>query len=146
MKDRQMLTGRDPSLIAAASALRRRVFIDEQDVPEDEVFDGMDDHAVHAVILEGGDPVATARMMQDGASWQIGWVAVDKSRRDDGLGRAVVTALMDWAARHSGREIFLTAQQHALAFYEKLGFTPCGEAETLESGFVLIPMQYRIQP
>lgn len=145
MSDFQIRTGGDPALFAASSALRRRVFILEQGVPEDEVFDGADEGAVHAVVFDAGEPVAAARSVQNGASWQIGWVAVDPSRRGAGLGRIVMEAAMKAAAERGGGEILLTAQQHATGFYEKLGFTQCGEAETLESGFVLVPMKRTIR-
>lgn len=40
MKESNLRVGTDAELVAAADRLRRRVFIEEQGVPEDEVFDG----------------------------------------------------------------------------------------------------------
>lgn len=40
MKESNLRVGTDAELAAAADGLRRRVFIEEQGVPEDEVFDG----------------------------------------------------------------------------------------------------------
>jgi predicted GNAT family N-acyltransferase len=128
----------------AADELRHKVFIDEQGVPEDEVFDGLSGQAVHAVVFDGGALVATARMRQDGDSWRIGMVAVDKSRRGKHLGEKVMRAAMEYIASHDGREIVLTAQQQAKGFYEKLGFMQCGEVEVFGSGFVLVPMKYQV--
>ncbi|ADY55292.1 GCN5-related N-acetyltransferase [Syntrophobotulus glycolicus DSM 8271] len=126
----------------AADELRRQVFIDEQGVPEEEIFDGLSGQAVHTVVFDGGVPVATVRMRQDGDSWRIGLVAVDKSRRGQHLGEKMMRTAMAYIAVHDGREIALTAQQQAKGFYEKLGFRQCGEIKVLESGFVLVPMKY----
>ena len=51
---------------------------------------------------------------------------------------------IEYVASHGGSKILLTAQQQVLGFYQKLGFEQCGEADALESGFVLVPMKYTI--
>lgn len=137
----QILTGNDPALRTASATLRRRVFLLEQGVPEEEIFDGADEGAIQVVAFDEGEPVATARLLRNGADWQIGCVAVERSRRGAGLGKAVVTAAIRIAEEQGRGDILLTAQEYATGFYEKLGFAPCGERIVYESGFVLIPMK-----
>ena len=126
----------------AVDKLRQMVFIEEQGVPKEEIFDGMDLQAVHVVILDGDTPTATARILNNGNNWRIGLVAVAKSRRGQHLGEKVMKVAMDYIIANGGKEIILTAQQQVHGFYEKLGFAQCGEGEELESGVVLVPMNY----
>lgn len=141
MTELKIRIGTTAELGAAADELRRKVFIDEQGVPTEEVFDGFSGQAVHVVVFDGNSPVATARVLKNGDNWRIGLVAVDKSRRGQHLGEKVMQTAMKHIASHGGREIMLTAQKQAIGFYEKLGFVQCGEVEVFESGFVLVPMK-----
>ena len=143
MADIETKIGTDPELSAAADILRRKVFVDEQGVPENEVTDGLNAAAVHVVVFDCNTPVATAIVITpDGGGYRIGLVAVDKSRRGRHLGKRVMRAAMDYIFMLGGRDIVLTAQHQAVGFYEKLGFKQCGAAECFESGFVLVPMRY----
>jgi predicted GNAT family N-acyltransferase len=134
--------GTHAELIKAADELRRMVFIDEQGVPEDEIFDGLNFKAIHIVVFDGNVPIATARVLNDGDSWRIGLVAVGKSRRGQHLGKCIMQAAIEHVISNGGKTILLTAQQQVRGFYEKLNFVQCGEVEVLESGFVLVPMKF----
>ncbi len=129
------------ALIKAADELRRIVFIDEQGIPENEIFDGLNIQATHIVIFNSNVPIATARIINNGHNWRIGLVAVSKSMRGQHMGESVMKAAIEHITSNGGEEILLTAQQQVCKFYEKFGFCQCGEAETLESGFVLVPMK-----
>jgi len=143
---RETRVGAYAELGEAADRLRRSVFIEEQGVPEDEVFDGLNDQAAHVVVFEGGAPVATARVLRgDRGQWRIGLVAVDKSRRGRHLGVEAMQAALRHVSAHGGGEVALTAQKHAVGFYESLGFRQSGAEQPLESGFVLVPMQYQAE-
>jgi len=132
-------------LCAAADKLRRTVFIDEQGMPEEEVFDGLSGQAIHIVVFDGCTSVATARLLKTHDNWQVGLVAVIQSRRGQHFGEKVMQAAIEFIISNGGKEILLTAQQQAYKFYEKLGFEQCGEVTVFESGFVLVPMK-RILP
>lgn len=126
---------------AAADVVRRAVFLEEQGVPEDEVFDGKNEQAAHVVLWVDETPAATVRMYKKPECWSIGLVAVVRERRGTHLGEKAMRAAIDYIAAQGGREIELSAQEHACGFYEKLGFKPCGEIVRFESGFVLVPMR-----
>ena len=128
-------------LIKASDELRCTVFIDEQGIPKDEIFDGLNHQAIHIVVFDSDVPVATARVLNDGDKWRIGLVAVDKSRRGEHLGKKVMQAAIEYIISNGGKTIVLTAQQEVYGFYEKIGFEQCGDVEVFESGFVLVPMK-----
>lgn len=108
----------------AASLIRRVVFIDEQQVPQEEEWDGRDGECLHFLATLNGEPVGTARLLPDG---HIGRVAVLSSARGAGIGYRLMEAAIA-AAREAGhRHAALSAQLHALAFYERLGFVAHGE-------------------
>ncbi|MCL2201678.1 MAG: GNAT family N-acetyltransferase [Oscillospiraceae bacterium] len=133
--------GESAELCAIADELRKKVFIDEQGVPEDEAFDGLNGQSHHAVVFYDGAAVATARLLRTDNRWQIGLVAVVQSKRGQNLGEKIMGAAIDFIASNGGDEIFLTAQQQVCGFYKKLGFEQSGELTVFESGFVLVPMK-----
>ena len=114
--------------IAACIAIRRAVFIEEQNVPEAEEIDDLDDQALHLLATDNGQPVATARLFVKGETGKIGRVAVMASHRGTGLGAQIMQACLDILATQPGvTRAYLSAQTYALGFYEKLGFKAYGE-------------------
>ncbi len=104
---------------AILSEIRRRVFIEEQDVPEDLEWDDADNDAQHWLAFYNNEPVATARMLRNG---HIGRMAVLVRARKHGVGSQILRTILEAAAQQQLREVYLHAQIHALPFYEKLGF------------------------
>jgi predicted GNAT family N-acyltransferase len=119
--------GHDRSRMEQAWALRRRVFIEEQRVPEEIELDADDAHAFHALALEGARPVGCGRMLEHGDYVKIGRMAVLAERRGAGIGRRVLQFLVEHARQRGFRRAVLDAQLHAEGFYLKQGFTPVGE-------------------
>ncbi|HEY2524402.1 MAG TPA: GNAT family N-acetyltransferase [Candidatus Binataceae bacterium] len=119
--------GGDRARMEQAWALRRRVFIEEQHVPEEIELDADDARAIHALALEGERPVGCGRMLERDGYVKIGRMAVLADRRRAGVGRRLLAFLVE-RARHSGfKRAVLDAQLHAEGFYLKQGFTPAGE-------------------
>ena len=106
--------------------LRRIVFMDEQGVSEADERDGRDAEALHVLAHADGVAVGCARILIEGHTAKIGRVCVLKVARGTGLGAAIIAACLDVARAHGLQRAKLGAQTHALAFYEKLGFTPFG--------------------
>jgi len=125
-----------------AHAIRREVFVQEQNVSEAEEYDGTDGSCIHLVAYENNTPVATGRIMISGDDFIIGRVAVVKSHRGQDLGLGIMQALIDACYTMGGetQRQSLHAQTHARGFYEKLGFTPYGE-EFEEAGIMHIAME-----
>ena len=110
---------------AALGAVRRAVFIEEQQVPAALEWDGQDESCYHVLVTDAGNhPVGTGRMKPDG---HIGRMAVLKDFRGQGVGSAILTALLDVARQQQWSEVYLYAQVAAIPFYAKHGFTANGE-------------------
>jgi len=105
-------------------AIRRRVFIEEQEVPESLEWDEFDAVSLH-VLAEtvSGEAVATGRLLPD---WHIGRMAVLREWRRRGVGLTVLQTLLAAAKQRGDRIVRLNAQTHALGFYEKAGFVAEG--------------------
>ncbi|MDN6626222.1 MAG: GNAT family N-acetyltransferase, partial [Pisciglobus halotolerans] len=54
-------------------------------------------------------------------------VALLKEYRGKGLGIDLMNEIKQYAAKHNGNKLILDAQDHALPFYKKLGYTICSE-------------------
>lgn len=113
--------------IATCRALRRTVFIEEQNVSETDEVDGLDGEALHILAIADDKPVGCARILTVGDVAKIGRVCVLKNIRGSGLGSAIIKSCLDVARTQPGvTKAKLGAQTHALAFYEKLGFESFG--------------------
>jgi len=110
----------------AARTIRERVFIDEQNCPPEEEWDGHDDTSRHVVGWLDGAPVATARWRavphDEEVVAKLERFAVLPKHRGEGYGRHLVeTVLAD--ARRAGFDTFLIhAQAHLEDWYASFGF------------------------
>jgi predicted GNAT family N-acyltransferase len=109
---------------AYATPIRFAVFVAEQGVPAGIEMDEMDAKCVHAIAFEGDHAVATGRLLPDS---HIGRMAVLEEFRGKGVGGAVLAKLMEAAKSRGDREVLLSAQVHAVPFYEAYGFEVFGE-------------------
>lgn len=112
--------------LADAALIRRIVFVEEQNVPEEEEWDAFDPHCDHLVLYADGQPAATGRIVW-GTPVLLGRIAVRKEHRGFGLGAEVVNRLLEKAFARGAEEVHLHAQMQARGFYEKLGFTAYGD-------------------
>lgn len=99
--------------------IRTEVFIKEQHVPEELEWDEFDDKATHFLAYYDNEPVATARLLNNG---YIGRMAVLKAYRNRNIGGNMLKYTLEFAAKKSIINIKLSAQKHAVNFYEKHGF------------------------
>jgi predicted GNAT family N-acyltransferase len=120
----------DTERMGAAFSVRVPVFVDEQHVPAEEEIDEhdrTDPDARHALVRDGTEPVAAGRYFRIGTTAQVGRMAVLAAYRGRGIGRLVLDALVDDARARGYARVALNAQDHAVTFYAKAGFTPFGE-------------------
>ena len=118
-------------------AVRRKVFVEEQHVPEELEWDEEDERSHHVIaVAADGTPIGTGRLLRDG---HIGRMAVLKEWRGKGVGSALMRYLLR-AACESGKDVvILHAQTHAFGFYAKHGFAVEGE-EFMEAGIPHVVM------
>jgi predicted GNAT family N-acyltransferase len=124
------LFGAGDERTALAIAVRRAVFMDEQGIPQEleiDEHDTVDPGAVHAVSFVDGEPVATGRFyVNPDGSVQIGRMATLRQWRGQGLGGAVLGALLEEAKRRGFRRARLDAQLPAAGLYRRYGFADAG--------------------
>ncbi len=81
----------DAMEMAQAWELRRKIFIEEQGVPEQIEMDTDDAIAFHVLALDGETPVGCGRMVPHGDAVKIGRMAVLREHRDEGIGREILS-------------------------------------------------------
>jgi predicted GNAT family N-acyltransferase len=110
----------------ALQSVRRRVFVEEQRIPESEEWDEVDPLAQHVLaFVKKCDAVGTGRLEPTG---KIGRVAVLPQYRGTGLGSRIMRHLVNQATESGFARVYLHAQVAAKGFYERLGFTAEGPA------------------
>ncbi|HHJ35290.1 MAG TPA: GNAT family N-acetyltransferase [Gammaproteobacteria bacterium] len=106
------------------SVIRRQVFIDEQNVPEEMEWDEYDSSSTHFIATIDDRAIATSRLKPDG---QIGRMAVLAGYRNQGIGGKLLQFVLLCATEKNMGKLYLHAQVSAIAFYEKHGFSTRGE-------------------
>ena len=131
----------DRAELEGALALRRRVFCEEQGVPEREEFSDQDDEALHLVALGCGERVlGTCRLLFTGHTARLGRLVVERAVRRQGIARALLACAEHEALAAGARRIRLNAQTQALALYSAAGYSELG-APFLEVGIEHIRME-----
>jgi predicted GNAT family N-acyltransferase len=121
-------------------ALRREVFVVEQNVPEDEETDAIDLSCTHVVAIDNGMVVGALRIIFMDEHVKIGRVAVKASARGRGIATAMMQFAMDLARARGETRFYLTAQIDKLTLYEKLGFVAYGD-QFLDGGMPHLAMK-----
>jgi predicted GNAT family N-acyltransferase len=122
--------------------IRRRVFVEEQGIPQNLVFGGDpgdDDNLI--VVLDGQSVIATARIvfsLPDTA--KIERMAVLETFRNRGIGRKMMTFIVSEIKKKGFHKVYLHAQYSAVDFYKSCGFRDVGKPFT-EAGIKHIKME-----
>ncbi len=127
-----------PFEVYALCRLRVDVFVVEQECPYPEL-DGRDVEPAtwHLWFDDGGDVLATIRVLDDGATRAIGRVATAAGARGRGLAARLVEAGI---ALCEGVPVTLGAQAHLQGWYERFGFRLSGPGY-VEDGIPHVPMR-----
>lgn len=141
MPELRIVLGQWDELRAQAAPIRFAVFVEEQNVPASIEIDASDPLSLHALALDqAGRALGTGRLLPDG---HIGRMAVLAAARGRQVGSALLRALIE-AARARGHEaVVLSAQTHAIAFYERFGFATEGGIYD-DAGIAHIDMRLRL--
>lgn len=106
---------------SALRLIRQKVFIEEQQVPEDLEWDSGDKIATHFLGKEDNRPVACARLFKDG---KLGRLAVLKDYRGHGWGRRILHAAEQHLLDQKKSKLCLDSQANSYQFYFKNGYRP----------------------
>jgi predicted GNAT family N-acyltransferase len=128
---------------ADLSAIRHAVFVEEQGVPVELEWDGIDPDCEHVVaIAANGQPVGTGRLLPDG---HIGRMAVLPPWRRAGVGTALLQALVGLACARGHEFAVLNAQTYVIDFYRCAGFDVTS-GEFLDAGIPHVEMRRKLKP
>lgn len=116
---------------AALGAIRSQVFIEEQGVPRELEWDGLDEDAEHLLAVDAdGQPIGCARVLAGG---HIGRMAVLPPWRGRGVGRALLERSIALCRRRGDPLLILNAQVQVTGFYARAGFIAVGR-EFMDAG------------
>lgn len=111
-----------------AKKIRTDVFVKEQGFQNE--FDEKDSTAIHIVVFDLSNPVATCRIYhsEERHCYVIGRIAVLKEYRGRNVGRELINAAEKEIQNKGGDRAELFAQIRAAAFYEKNGYFALGDS------------------
>jgi predicted GNAT family N-acyltransferase len=108
-----------------AFAIRRTVFVGEQNCPPELEYEN-EDVSTHFLATINNLPVGACRWRKTDAGYKLERFAVLKDYRGKGLGQALVTAVLADLPPDAAY-VYLNAQLEAMGLYSKFGFVAEGE-------------------
>ena len=113
--------------LKGAFEVRRQVFVEEQGISGDLVFDGRDQEALHIVVKDAERVIGTARvlLLADNQA-KLERMAVIKSFRRKGIGRGIVSFVNEELRNRQVEQVVLHAQLGVVEFYKSCGFEVSG--------------------
>lgn len=117
-----------------AFKVRKKVFVDEQGVPEHLELDEYDKTATHFIILNGDQVIAAARIREyEPKVGKIERVCVLSEYRGKRIGILMMNEVEKYAIENNFSKLKLNAQSYAIPFYEKLSYV-VSSPEFLDAG------------
>jgi predicted GNAT family N-acyltransferase len=114
----------DPADLEKVFAIRREVFVVEQDCPPELEWEN-EDVSNHFLASVGGVPAGVSRWRKTDKGYKLERFAVLKNFRGAGVGQALVEAVLaDLPA--DADYVYLHAQVQAVTLYERFGFVKTG--------------------
>ena len=132
------------SELEGAFEVRRRVFVEEQGIPEDIELDEEDKEALHMVVKDGDIVIGTARvlLLSTGLA-KIERMAILQPFRHRGIGGRIMSFLSEELRNRQVEQVILHAQYSVVDFYKSCGFEETG-SPFLEVGIKHIKMQRQL--
>jgi len=124
--------------------VRRQVFVREQGISEELVFDDHDDKALHMIVKDGEKVIGTARVLFLAPNHaKLERMAALRPFRRKGIGRGIIAFLDEKLRNRQVQQVVLHAQSGVVAFYRSCGFYELG-LPFQEAGIKHIEMQKRL--
>jgi predicted GNAT family N-acyltransferase len=115
----------DPAELEKVFAIRREVFVDEQNCPPELEWE-FEDESNHFLAAVNGEPAGASRWRKTDKGYKLERFAVLKKFRGMGVGQELVkTVLADLPADAS--YVYMHAQIQAVSLYEKFNFVKVGD-------------------
>ena len=115
----------DPESLEKVFAVRREVFVLEQDCPPELEWE-FEDESTHFLATVDGEPAGACRWSKTDKGYKLERFAVLKKFRGMGIGQELVKAVLaDLPA--DAAYVYMHAQIQAIPLYEKFNFVKIGE-------------------
>ncbi|MGE7543281.1 GNAT family N-acetyltransferase [Sporosarcina newyorkensis] len=140
MQVRRIINDED---LKRAFEIRKAVFVEEQNVPEENEFDEFDAQkgiCEHILVVDEEQAVGTGRIRDVDGVGKLERICILPSHRQLGLGKVIVSALEEIAQEQGIGRVKLHGQTHAEKFYHKLGYKTASEV-FMEEGIPHIVME-----
>ncbi|SEK29146.1 Predicted N-acyltransferase, GNAT family [Carnobacterium iners] len=116
-------TNLDSSIYKDSLSIRNKVFVEEQQVPQEMEVDEFEDLTTYVVGYLDAIPVVTARLLPTNQrTYKVQRVAVLKDYRDRQIGKKIMLEIERFAIEHNRTSLILGAQDQAIGFYFSLGY------------------------
>ncbi len=113
-------------LFQQARQIREVVFVQEQQVEEQDEFDEFEDECEHFLMSFNGKAIGTARWRTIGEKVKLERFAVLKESRGKKYGDQLLQAVIQ-SASNQKKTMYMHAQLKAIPFYERQGFKKVGD-------------------
>jgi len=114
----------DPKDLEKVFAIRRQVFVVEQNCPPELEWEH-EDEATHFLAIINGVPAGAARWRKTNKGYKLERFAVLNQFRGKGVGKELVKAVLSDLPADADY-VYLHAQIQAMGLYKKAGFKPTG--------------------
>ncbi|MFF2752275.1 GNAT family N-acetyltransferase [Psychrobacillus sp. NPDC058041] len=127
-----------------AVSIRRKVFVEEQDVPLHLELDEYDPEAIHFVAYDEEIPFGAGRIRTaEPLVGKIERVCILPEYRGKKLGNLIMQCMEDYAQQNGYQKLKLNSQSYAIPFYEKRSYS-ITSPEFLEAGIPHRAMEKRL--
>jgi len=114
----------DPADLEKVFAIRREVFVDEQNCPPELEWEH-EEESNHFLAMVDGVPAGASRWRKTDKGYKLERFAVLKDFRGYGVGQALVQAVLDDLPTNADY-VYMHAQIAAVTLYERFGFVKTG--------------------
>ena len=117
-----------------AYSIRKKVFVEEQNVPLEEEIDQYEDDCAHFLLFNDEEtPIGNGRFRILDGIGKVQRICVLSEFRGNGAGQTIMNAIEDYAKKQDLSKLKLDAQTQAIPFYERLGYREASE-EFMDAG------------
>ncbi|HYK72546.1 MAG TPA: GNAT family N-acetyltransferase [Pseudoneobacillus sp.] len=110
-----------------AFTIRKKVFVEEQNVPLEEEIDQFEDDSTHFVLYNDEQAIGAGRFRILDGLGKVERICVMEEARGTGAGKEIMLGIEEYAKRLDISSLKLNAQTHAIPFYERLGYVVVSE-------------------
>jgi predicted GNAT family N-acyltransferase len=114
----------DPAALEKVFAIRREVFVGEQNCPPELEWE-FEDESNHFLATSDGEPAGACRWRKTDKGYKLERFAVLKKFRGKGVGQELVRAVLSDLPKDAAY-VYMHAQLGAISLYEKFNFEKVG--------------------